>query len=178
MGKIVCEKCGTEYKFEIAKNFESCPVCGASFSDENLAIEKDNLSNELEKANQSKMHVNEVHYQDNQMEGFIRIQCKQCLDMLYIDIDDAEIIKDSYVKLKSECKVECEKCGYKHASSYLTYCETVSKAPPLPRCPVCNSAMLKKITTGSKFLAAATVGMFALPYNSKTFECKDCGYRF
>ena len=34
MGKIVCEKCGTEFKFEIAKNFESCPVCGASFSDE------------------------------------------------------------------------------------------------------------------------------------------------
>lgn len=50
--------------------------------------------------------------------------------------------------------------------------------PPLPRCPVCNSAMLKRISTGSKFLAAATIGMFALPYNSKTFECKDCGYRF
>ena len=74
--------------------------------------------------------------------------------------------------------MECEKCGYKHNNNYLTYCETISTAPPLPRCPVCNSAMLKKITTGSKFLAAATVGMFALPYNSKTFECKDCGYRF
>lgn len=33
MGKIICEKCGTEFKFEIAKDFECCPVCGASFSD-------------------------------------------------------------------------------------------------------------------------------------------------
>lgn len=36
MGKIVCEKCGTEFKFEIAKDFECCPVCGASFSDETI----------------------------------------------------------------------------------------------------------------------------------------------
>ncbi len=34
MGKVACEKCGTEFKFEIAKNFECCPVCGASFSDD------------------------------------------------------------------------------------------------------------------------------------------------
>ena len=33
MAKITCEKCGTEFKFEVAKDFESCPVCGASFDD-------------------------------------------------------------------------------------------------------------------------------------------------
>lgn len=33
MAKIVCEKCGTEYKYEVAKNFECCPVCGSSLSD-------------------------------------------------------------------------------------------------------------------------------------------------
>lgn len=33
MGKIVCEKCGTEFKFEVAKNFDCCPVCGVSFSE-------------------------------------------------------------------------------------------------------------------------------------------------
>lgn len=37
--KVVCEQCGTEYKFEIAKNFESCPVCGASFSDDGDSVE-------------------------------------------------------------------------------------------------------------------------------------------
>lgn len=34
MAKITCEKCGTEFKFEIAKNFESCPVCGVSFDEQ------------------------------------------------------------------------------------------------------------------------------------------------
>ena len=30
MAKIVCEECGTEYKYEVAKNMKNCPVCGAS----------------------------------------------------------------------------------------------------------------------------------------------------
>ena len=38
MGKVVCEKCGTEYKFEIAKNFDCCPVCGAYFSDNEAGV--------------------------------------------------------------------------------------------------------------------------------------------
>lgn len=41
MGKIICEKCGTEYKFEVAKNFECCPVCGASFSDDGDSVDKE-----------------------------------------------------------------------------------------------------------------------------------------
>lgn len=34
MAKIVCEECGTEFKYEVAKDFECCPVCGASMMDE------------------------------------------------------------------------------------------------------------------------------------------------
>lgn len=34
MAKIVCEKCGTEFKYEVAKDFDCCPVCGASMMDE------------------------------------------------------------------------------------------------------------------------------------------------
>lgn len=175
--KVICESCESVFKSEVIKNMNCCPVCGTSFDDE-TETENDNLSEELKNANKSMMHVNQVHFQDSQMEGFIRIQCKNCLDFLYIDIEDAEIINENYIKLKDMNKVECEKCGYKHTNFYLTYCETISQAPPLPRCPLCNSAMLKKITIGSKFIAAATLGTFALPYNSKTFECKDCGYRF
>lgn len=175
--KIVCESCGAVLPFEKVKDLDRCPVCDASFNegDSGEKIEKNDM---LEEANRSMIHVNQVHYPDGQMEGFIRIQCKKCLDILYISLDDAEIIKEAYVKLKDNIEIKCEKCGYKHINHYLTYCETISTAPPLPRCPVCNSAMLKKIKTSSKFLAAAAIGAFALPYNSKTFECKDCGYRF
>ncbi len=44
----------------------------------------------------------------------------------------------------------------------------VLNAKKVTRCPLCNSYMLKRITLGSKILAAATMGSFALPYNSKT----------
>ncbi len=43
----------------------------------------------------------------------------------------------------------------------------VLNAKKVTRCPLCNSYMLKRITLGSKILAAATMGSFALPYNSK-----------
>ena len=33
--KIICESCGTEFKFEVAKDFEKCPVCGVTFDNEN-----------------------------------------------------------------------------------------------------------------------------------------------
>ena len=47
MAKIICNKCGTEYKFEIAKDLENCPVCGASMMEDDeishgeLPVEKD-----------------------------------------------------------------------------------------------------------------------------------------
>lgn len=34
MAKIVCEKCRTEFKYEVAKDFVCCPVCGASMMDD------------------------------------------------------------------------------------------------------------------------------------------------
>lgn len=184
--KVICESCGTVFKAEVIKDMTSCPVCGAKFEadDENNenAIDKKSetisLKQELEEADKSMMHFDEIHFADNEMEGFIRIQCKNCLDLLYLDIEDAEIIKEHYIKLKNEVSVECEKCKYKHNHKYLTYCERISTVPPLPRCPLCNSMMLKKIKTSSKFMAVASLGAFALPYTSKTYECQDCGYRF
>lgn len=178
MVKTVCKSCNTSFLYEVIKELKTCPVCGKALWNKENKAEKNDLSDELEKADKSMMHVTDVHHQDSQMEGFIEIQCKKCLDFLLLDIEDAEIIKENYIKLKHGSNVECEECGYRHTSQYLTYHETISTAPSLPRCPVCNSAMLKKITAGNKFLAAATIGMYALPYNSKTFECKDCGYRF
>lgn len=37
MAKIVCEKCGTEYKFEVAKDMKNCPVCGALMMDDDFS---------------------------------------------------------------------------------------------------------------------------------------------
>lgn len=34
MAKITCEKCGTVFEYKVVKDFESCPVCGASFDEQ------------------------------------------------------------------------------------------------------------------------------------------------
>ena len=175
MGKIVCEKCGTEYKFEVAKNFDCCPVCGASFSDE-----MDNIDSENAVQDDGLMYFDIIDIFENEPEyNNVNAYCKECGCNNSPGLDFFEKIVDKeYVILKPDIVLKCEGCVKEHKPRKILYKRKDHYAPPLPRCPLCNSAMLKKITTGSKFLAAATVGMFSLPYNSKTFECKDCGYRF
>ncbi len=193
--KVRCKSCGMSYEYDLAKTLEKCRACGRPLWDEKGEKERDEnqrdkkekgenennrnvVQEELRKSKDSKIHFNQVHYPDSEMEGFIRIQCAECFRIGYLDLNDAEIIEEKYIKIKKGVNIQCKGCNYKHGYSYLTYAQTIATAPPLPRCPVCNSPMLKKITTGSKILAAAAVGAFALPYNSKTYECKNCGYRF
>lgn len=176
MGKVVCEKCGTEYKFEIAKNFECCPVCGASFSDDTNS----DFDNEITVQDDGLMYFDQIMIFERKPEyNNVRVYCGECGESNVQETNKFEKLVDKkYVILKPDVVLKCEGCGKEHKPRKILYKRKDHYAPPLPRCPVCNSAMLKKITAGSKFLAAATVGMFALPYNSKTFECKDCGYRF
>lgn len=176
MGKIICEKCGTEYKFEVAKNFECCPVCGAFFSDDGDSdIDKENAVQD-----DGLMYFDEiVEYKDAPEYSHVSVYCGECKEFNDLEPDKFDKLMDKeYAILKKDVVLICRGCGKEHKPRKILYKRKDHYAPPLPRCPVCNSVMLKKITTGSKFLAAATVGMFALPYNSKTFECKDCGYRF
>lgn len=176
MGKVVCEKCGTEFKFEIAKDFECCPVCGASFSDDGNS----DFDNEIAVQDDGLMYFDQIMIFERKPEyNNVRVYCGECGESNVQETNKFEKLVDKkYVILKPDVVLKCEGCGKEHKPRKILYKRKEHYAPPLPRCPVCNSAMLKKITTGSKFLAAATVGMFALPYNSKTFECKDCGYRF
>ena len=49
--KIICESCGTIFEYKIAKDFEVCPVCKASFDDDvEESIELDEDADELEEA--------------------------------------------------------------------------------------------------------------------------------
>lgn len=177
MAKITCEKCGTEFKFEIAKDFESCPVCGALFDDEDTDNE-DGLQED--DSGDAVMYFDEIVIFENDPEyNHVSVYCGECKEFNDLELDKFnEIVDKQYVLLKEGINVTCRGCGKEHTARKILYKKKDHYAPPLPRCPACNSVMLKKITKGSKIMAAATLGTFALPYNSKTFECKDCGYRF
>lgn len=46
------------------------------------------------------------------------------------------------------------------------------------KCPYCGSTNVKKITTTSKIGSAAMWGVLAVGKIAKTWQCKNCGYRW
>lgn len=180
MAKIVCEHCETGYKYEVAKDMVTCPVCGKNLWNNEEIDEPENSSVQKE-ANDGLMYFDEIatSYKERPEYNGVRAYCGECGKSNSLELDKFDKLVDKeYVILKEGITLTCRGCEKVHKPRKILYKRKDSYAPPLPRCPLCNSAMLKKIKTTSKVLAAATVGVFALPYNSKTFECKDCGYRF
>lgn len=182
MAKVICEACGSSFLLERVKDMKKCPVCGevlwdeedGNIGSENMELEADNSENGL-------MYFDEIatSYKENPEYNGVCVYCGECEEFNDLELDKFDKLVDKeYVILKKDVVLKCRGCGKEHKPRKILYKRKDHYAPPLPRCPVCNSAMLKKITVGSKFLAAATMGAFALPYNSKTFECKDCGHRF
>lgn len=106
--------------------------------------------------------------------------CKECGKTVPIDLGEFdELVDQEYVTLKAGVSITCKKCGKKHEGRKITYKLKDSYATiNIPSCPVCQSENIKKISTASKIFAAGTIGVFALPYTSKTFECLGCGYKF
>ena len=54
---------------------------------------------------------------------------------------------------------------------------TPTKQATTPKCPVCNSTRLKKISAAKRGLHAWAFGIFSKTAFSQ-FECEDCGYKF
>lgn len=107
--------------------------------------------------------------------------CDQCGANDLIELGKfEELIDGEYVRLKPGNILKCRKCGKEHEKEKILYQQKPEHLTShnIPRCPVCGSAKLERIKTSSKILAGATVGVFALPYTSKTFTCKSCGYKF
>lgn len=171
--KVVCEKCESSFKFEAVKDMECCPVCGEAFDMGDAEIENDLREESLMYFDVIDIFKDEPEYSN------VNAYCSECGENNSLEIDKFDkLINKEYVLLKEGVTVTCRGCGKEHTARKIPYKKKDHYAPSLPHCPACNSVMLKKIKTSSKFLAAATIGTFALPYNSKTFECKNCGYRF
>ncbi len=174
--KIVCESCGAVLPFEKVKDLDRCPVCDALFDDEDSGESLDAAVDD--ETEDGLMYFDQIMISQEHKGGVITY-CKECKKKDFLDLDLFDkLIDKEYATLKKDIIVKCRGCGKEHKPRKISYKRKDNYAPPLPRCPACNSVMLKKIKTSSKFLAAAAIGAFALPYNSKTFECKDCGYRF
>lgn len=48
----------------------------------------------------------------------------------------------------------------------------------VPKCPICQSTDLKKISAGKKIAKVAMFGVFGMGDNGKTWICNNCGSKF
>ena len=46
-----------------------------------------------------------------------------------------------------------------------------------PKCPTCGSPSVQKISAGKKIAGGAMFGIFSSSVR-KTYECKNCGYKW
>jgi predicted RNA-binding Zn-ribbon protein involved in translation (DUF1610 family) len=73
----------------------------------------------------------------------------------------------------------CPSCG--QAQQAVSTGGGAAAAPAMaavPKCPTCNSTDIEKISLKNKIGSAALVGVFALGRISKTFKCKNCGFKW
>lgn len=180
MAKVVCDSCGTTFKYEVVKNMKNCPVCGKLLWDEEGESKGNtDASSDIEEPYEGLMYFYKIATTEYPELNGVCAYCGECQAFNTLELDKFdELVDKEYVILKEDVIVICKGCGKEHKPRKILYKKKERDAPLLPRCPVCNSLMLKQIKTGSKFLAAAVIGAFALPYNGKTFECQNCGYKF
>ena len=70
---------------------------------------------------------------------------------------------------------------YNHGSIYFQNAKSnkvINKTTFIPKCPVCGSTNIEKINGINKIGKIVAFGIFATNSVSKTFHCKNCGYKF
>lgn len=158
MAKIVCEKCGTEFKYEIAKDMKNCPVCGISL------LGDDNSSHGEEHPD----WITWYYY------GFKSDSGKStCLDDNPIDLtehgDTFFLIKEFKAPPESECGLdEVKRILRTYVPDAFVYPE---KKEPVVICPRCFSDSFQFVPRKFSLLTG-----FAT--NKVDKMCNKCGKRF
>lgn len=58
------------------------------------------------------------------------------------------------------------------------YIPDADPKPDVPKCPICGSTNLKKISAANKVGSVALFGLLAAGHVSKTWKCENCGSKF
>ena len=146
----ICPKCRGLY-FD---QDQQCGNCKIELYDKNLFAE---IENELYKMGETerKKHRFEERYQ---------IICKYQYPYEY-----------EHDEQKSQQEYEALQRG---AQQKRIEKERIEKQQYTPKCPICQSTNLSKITTVQKAGKIALFGIFGMGDNGKTWKCNNCGSKF
>lgn len=181
MAKIVCEKCGTEYKFEVAKDFDCCPVCQAPLMGDNGVSSYYNEQPNFNNPDLYFYEIDDLDECDDELRD-VWCQCTSCKTVNTILLNKFDMIQEDYVKLKKDLDLTCCGCGKKIINRIVPRrpdgWRNLTDISAMPKCPICSSTKIHKISMTNKAASAFAFGIFAAGHVSKTYKCDICGARF
>ena len=181
MPLIKCPMCGKE----ISPNAVYCPNCGEPMKKEEPIEEQDEPSTNyclvLESAGihkfTLKLRIINIINESNFDNANPMIENCPSLISNNLKLEDAEHHKKSLEDVGAKVSIMSER-EWNNIKNNLVKREIKPIEDNTIRCPNCKSTKVNKIGGLSKAGSVALFGVFAMGKVSKTYECKNCGYRW
>lgn len=198
--KVICESCESVFKAETIKGMSCCPVCGASFDEgvdgtsnnEPLSFGEGIELGEFDSFDEDKIdfwwyEIREPSA-DGNIKGRVYTTCAKCGHLVGRTSYPIAQVKD-YLLIDARFQDECGHCGHEMKNHILSK-RPASWVDPrkremwgngsanIPKCPICNSTKINKISLTNKAASAIMFGTLAAGHVSKTFRCGSCGAKF
>ena len=207
MGRtILCNACKSTFNEDVLANKENpniCPVCGESLVGEEeldstkcgnaeLSFGEGIVLGENDSFDEDKIDfwwykINEPNV-DGTSEGRVYTNCAKCGN--FVGSVPYPITRTgNYLLIDSRIQDRCCKCGNELKN------HIISKRPAdwvdprqremwvrdytnTPKCPICGSVKIHKISLTNKAASAIAFGVLAAGHISKTYKCDICGSKF
>lgn len=193
-----CTNCGhviDEYDFY--RDFFNCHICGGVLSEDDMTALKYAELTEQEKDEYDQQLLNTIRNSEEFDEEHFNCYCSTKNGDFWVgfridkyakfhnqeDVDFYSGYRKKNEPFKPFPPIDIEKARENAADSAMMH-EKIRNwnyntgAANVPKCPICQSTSLHKITNGQKILAASFGGIFGMNIWSKTYECNNCGSRF
>lgn len=202
--KIICEACNTKFDEDLLGNLRVCPVCGKSLLGDEVNVKQEEPKSKLSFGSQFKLGENDSFEEEkidfwwyeirepgtlnNNDKGSVSTTCARCGNL--VGVAPYPVVKNGeYLLLDSRFEDSCAKCGNEMKNHIL------SKRPAdyvdprklemwttdysnMPKCPICSSTRIHKISMTNKAVSAVAFGFLAAGHVSKTYKCDICGAKF
>lgn len=87
-------------------------------------------------------------------------------------------IMENYVKANPQYDAEVYEMWRKRRDGTQSTVFKSQQNTNQPKCPICQSTNLSKISTAKKVGKIAMLGIFGMGDNGKTWQCNNCGSKF
>lgn len=196
--KVICDTCETVFKEEIVKDLKACPVCGSPWDDVEDTESKDeelSFGEGVELGENDSFDEDKIDFWwykiDEPSEsgrGSVHTNCAKCGN--FVGSMPYPVARNgNYLLIDSRWDDNCSKCGNemknhilsKRPSDWVDPRERemwVRDYTNMPKCPICGSVKIHKISMTNKAASALTFGVLALGHISKTYKCDICGSKF